>query len=187
MDDCLICLCFRQRHGVKIFSSNDILQFQFCYLHTLVRHCPVRQCPVLQCPVLQCPVRQCPSAIVQSCNVHPCEVVRQCPVLQSLVLQCPAREVVRQCPVLQCPVRQCPVLHCPVLQCQARFFYSSVNVQSCNFSQPMTNTGNRRTTCNFCSDYVAIQCFCNVCQVYSLQAVVISSPLDGLFKDVITV
>jgi len=29
-------------------------------------------------------------------------------------------------------------------------------------------TGNHRITCNFCSDYVAIECFCNVCQVYSL-------------------
>ena len=54
--------------------------------------------------------------------------VRQCPVLQ-----CP----VRQCPVLHCPVHQCPVIQCPVLQCPTPFFYSSVNVQSCNFSQPV--------------------------------------------------
>jgi len=35
-------------------------------------------------------------------------------------------------------------------------------------------------TCNFCSDYVAklaIECFSNVYQVYSLQAAVISSSL----------
>jgi len=44
----------------------------------------------------------------------------------------------------------------------------------------MTNilVGNRRVTCNFCSDYIVIEFFCNVCQaytVYSLQAAVISS------------
>ena len=54
---------------------------------------------------------------VQSCNVHPCEVVRQCPVLT--------------CP----PLRTRPSLSS--LAISNPVFYSSVNVQSCNFSQPL--------------------------------------------------
>ena len=50
------CRHVSDRHGVKIFSSNDIFTISVLLprpIHTFVRHCPVRQCPVRQCPVLQ--------------------------------------------------------------------------------------------------------------------------------------
>ena len=54
------------------------LQFQFCYLPT--HSSVVVQSVNVQSAIVQSVNIQ--SFIVQSCNVHPCEVVRQCPVLQ---------------------------------------------------------------------------------------------------------
>jgi len=56
------------------------------------------------------------------------------PSLSSPAMSNPASSSVN---VQSCNVHPCEVVrHCPVLQCPTPFFYSSVNVQSCKFSQP---------------------------------------------------
>ena len=76
-------LCFRQKHGVKIFSSNDILQFQFCYLPT--HSSVIVQSVNVQSAIVQSVNIQ--SSIVQSCNVHP---LRCRPSLSSPGMSSPA-------------------------------------------------------------------------------------------------
>ena len=87
----------------------------------------VRQCPVLLCPVLQCSSVNVRSSIVQSVNVQSFNV-QSCNVHPRFFTR----------PSMSSPdVHPCELVrHCPVLQCPTPFFYSSVNVQSCNFSQP---------------------------------------------------
>ena len=86
-------LCFRQRYGVKIFSSNDILQFQFCYLPThssvIVQSVNVQSCNVQSVNVQSYNVQSCnvqsvnvQSAIDQSINIQS-SIVQSCPPLRS--------------------------------------------------------------------------------------------------------
>ena len=57
------------------------------------------------------------------------------PSMSSPAMSTPAKSSVN---VQSCDVHPCELVrHCPVLQCPTPFFYSSVNVQSCNFSQPI--------------------------------------------------
>ena len=58
-------VCFRQRHGVKIFSRNEILQFKFSYIRPSLSS-PSIFSPSLSSPAMANPAKS--SVNVQSCN-----------------------------------------------------------------------------------------------------------------------